>query len=259
MVMVQETTRLVLHQSASPTLLAFVFFSTLCSYNFHWYLGPAQPTEPERTRWTRLHPRLHLFFFVAGACGALYFAFLLRTYWTFLWPAALLTFLYSAPHIDHPVFRGLRKLAVGKTLYLTAIWTYVSTVLPVLIHSSAPDSAYPFFLLSRFTLIFALCLLFDRRDREADRAKGIRSLVTLLPPSAIQRILTGTLLCFVVFTLALLREGWPVPVVLALLLPGLLTAALAGKAQSNPSDYLYYGILDGFMMLSGCITFFLPI
>lgn len=258
-VMVQETCRLLLQEPASFSLLGFVFFSTLCSYNFHWYLSPVQTQEPERSSWTRLHTRLHLLFFLAGAAGSAYFAFTLLPYWIYIWPAALLTFLYSAPKIKHPFFQALKKWAFGKTLYLAAVWTYVSTVLPVWISPTQPDASFPLFLLSRFTLVFALCLLFDQRDREEDRREGIRSLITFLSPAAVERLLFLTLLAFAIFTLGLAGYNYSYPVLLALLLPGLLTLFFSKKAKNTDSDYFYYGLLDGLMMLSGCITFFLPI
>jgi hypothetical protein len=49
MLMIWQTSRLLLDMSPPGRLLGFVFFSTMCSYNFHWYLTPLRQPLPPRT------------------------------------------------------------------------------------------------------------------------------------------------------------------------------------------------------------------
>ena len=65
----------------SNTFLLFAFFSTICSYNFHWYLTPHGATENRRTLWTYRHKKLHILLIVAGIIGALVCFFQLIDYW----------------------------------------------------------------------------------------------------------------------------------------------------------------------------------
>ncbi len=94
----------------------------------------------------------------------------------------VLTFLYSAPKVPHATFRWLKKIAIGKTIFLAFVWMYVTTLLPFLIADASKQGWMEAVLLSiyRFFLVYAICILFDHRDREEDRAEGIRSLITSL-------------------------------------------------------------------------------
>src|SRR5690606_20360776 len=124
----------------------------------------------------------------AGALGAMYYLWLLRAHWLPLSGAALLTFLYSAPKLPQRAFVWLRKIAVGKTLFLTFVWMYVTTLLPALISEVLVTWSTASLALHRFFLIYAICILFDFRDVEADKQQGIRSLITFLPEKQLFRV-----------------------------------------------------------------------
>src|SRR5690349_7314248 len=87
----------------------FVFFSTICSYNFHWYLTPDSTSEMTRMLWTRENKKLHLFLFATGVIGAAWFFFKIREDWFWLGGGVVLTFLYSAPKLAYKPFTWLRK------------------------------------------------------------------------------------------------------------------------------------------------------
>src|SRR5690606_37104229 len=70
LLMVQQTKDLLLLQYDHQGYLLLVFFSTICSYNVHWYLTPGMPSENERVRWTQQHNRLHLLLTLTGLAGA---------------------------------------------------------------------------------------------------------------------------------------------------------------------------------------------
>lgn len=231
---------------------AFVFFSTICSYNFHWYLTPADYSASERILWGARHKTLQLALCAIGGLGALYYAWQLKHHWLPLSGGAVLTFLYSAPKLPQRAFVWLRKIAVGKTLFLTFVWTYVTTVLPVLISCSPVTPAMIYFSLHRFFLIYAICILFDYRDVESDKQQGIRSLITWLPANQLFRIYYFSLLLAAVTALLLLQHTTVVEVG-TLLVPVIITALLTRNARTNRSDYMYYFVLDGLMMLSALL------
>ena len=64
--MAYQVTDLLKIQSPSSNFLWFVFFSTICSYNFHWYFTPDSPSENRRVIWTHKHKRLHLVLIIIG-------------------------------------------------------------------------------------------------------------------------------------------------------------------------------------------------
>jgi 4-hydroxybenzoate polyprenyltransferase len=251
--MIWQTSHLLLGSPPSGRLMGFVFFSTICSYNFHWYLTPRSTSPSRRVQWTHHHKALHFILYLAGAVGAAVYFFYLLPYLPALFFAALLTFLYSAPKLPQKAFRQLQKIAVGKTLFLTFVWVYVTTVLPIIISGAAWSVSFVLFIGSRFFLIYALCLLFDYRDREDDKAHGIRSLITLLDERGIDLLFVLSIILFFFSCCALSFYHYPAFYIVLLLIPGFITAALYRVAKRNFSDDLYYVVLDGLMMFSGLL------
>lgn len=254
--MVYQTNQLLHLRYNSLVCYLFVFFSTICSYNFHWYLTPDTPTEQLRVGWTQRHKKLHLFLYIVGLIGAGAGALYFMRHWFWLGGAVLLTFLYSAPKIPFYPFTLLRRIAVGKTLFLAFVWMYVTTFLPVIFSGKSWDTAATLFCCSRFFLIYAICIIFDFRDRLSDKKEGIRSLITYFSERGIDRIFYLSLFFFMATTLGVYTTGFSLFTVIAVLIPGAVTFFLYGYAKNHFSDYLYYFVLDGLMMLSALFTSF---
>ncbi len=233
----------------------FVFFATLCSYNFHLYLTPVTAHRAaDRSQWSARHKNTQLLFYFIGVIGSLIFFFKLKNHWFALFFATLLTFLYSAPKIPLPYFRFLKQVAVGKTIFLTAVWTYVTAILPVFISGEQHFThEMKWFAASRFFLIYGICILFDYRDREDDREEGLRTLVNYFDETAVTRLFRFALIAFIFFTCGLLISGVPVVSVVFILIPGFILLILFRQAKKSESDYLFYFVLDGLMMLSGLL------
>lgn len=249
----------VLHLSISRDYYWFVFFATICSYNFHWYLTPHEAGAKARTNWSLSHKNAHLLFYFAGVIGSFIFFYKLRQHWFALFIATLLTFLYSAPKIPLPYFRFLKQVAIGKTIFLTTVWTYVTTMLPVFMAGLHFNHQMKWFAASRFFLIYGICILFDYRDRADDKEEGIRSMVNYFEEAGVNRLFIFSMIAFVVFTLCLLFAGNSLISVIILVIPGLILALIYKRSKTSVSDYLYYFILDGLMMLSALLMAILPI
>lgn len=253
--MANQTYEVLLHLPPNTDFLFFVLFSTTCSYSFHWYLTPDSETyHSPRLSWLNNNRNTHLALFFIGFAGAAIYGIFLIQHWIWLVMAAIITFLYSAPKIPHPWFRALRKVALGKTIFLALVWMYITTILPVEISDMPWKIDYSFFAAGRFFLIYSICILFDYRDREYDKSIGIRSLITWLSEKAITYLFTLSIVLFVIFTLLLLLYGYTYLSVFILLVPGIITAILYRRATKNFSDMLYYFVLDGLMALSSFIT-----
>ena len=252
-VTIWQTNRLLLGISPSIDLLGFVFFATICSYNFHWYLTPQTANPTHRVHWTQSHKKLHIALYLVGAIGSVFYFFHLTKFTMALGFGALLTFLYSAPKLPQPVFRWLRRIAIGKTLFLTSVWVYVTTVLPVIVAGASWTGSFYWYILGRFFLIYAVCLVFDFRDRENDRAEGIRSMVTILTEKGLDRLFTASMVLSFICTIALYWFQYPAFYIVLLLIPGAILAFLYPATKRNYSDYLYYVVLDGIVMLSALL------
>ncbi len=227
----------------------FVFFSTICSYNFHWYLTPGSIKHSERILWGQRQRALQLTGCVIGLLGAGWFIIPLAEHWLPLSGAVVLTFLYSAPKL--PMFRWLSKIAVGKTIFLAGVWTYVTTTLPALVAENV-QADLVYLTVYRFFLVYAICILFDYRDREEDRQAGIRSLITHLKDPHLDRLYYASLVVAWICAF-LLAPAVPLFVLFSLLVPVVVTGMVKRYAQTHTSDYVYYFLLDGLMMLSALI------
>ena len=257
LLMVLQTDQLLHLHYDSTGYLVFVFFATLCSYNFHWYLSADATSENARVKWTEHHKILHLALTgIGGIMAAIYFFHFLH-HWFWMGGAALLTFLYSAPKLQVGPFAWLSKVAIGKTLFLAFVWMYVTTFLPIAIDNHHWNEASLLFCLGRFLLIYAICIIFDYRDRDYDKQSGIRSMITYFNERGINNLFALSLAGFAVSTLLLYFYGFSLLTIVLLLVPGIIVAVLYPIAKKNFSDYLYYFVLDGLMMFSSLLTIFI--
>ena len=243
-------TSLLFHYPLSFALAGFVFSGSVCSYNFHWYLTPPEVEKRSvKLSWNVSHRLVHLALFLIGLTGAAVFSVLLIKHWLWLGVTAFFTFLYSAPKIPHPFFYFLRRIAIGKTIFLALAWTHVTVTLPLLMLGRPLTAAEMVFTLNRFFFIYAICIVFDYRDVGEDRKAGIRSLITLLSGRSVNLLFWVSIAIFTGSSLWL-HEWFSWEVVAALLVPGIILCGLYGRAKQSISDYLYYFVLDGLMMLS---------
>ncbi|HTE10144.1 MAG TPA: hypothetical protein VK645_04225, partial [Chitinophagaceae bacterium] len=138
----------------SRTFYFFIFFSTVCSYNFHWWLTVHSSTGSERLTWALKYKPLHLILYFVGLVGTAVSFFMLRQHWFWITFGAFVTFLYSAPKIPQKIFISLRRIAVGKTIFLSFVWMYVTTILPLLISGKTWQAGFTWLACSRFFLIY---------------------------------------------------------------------------------------------------------
>lgn len=251
--MVCQTYHLILQEPVNINFLLFVFFATLCSYSFHWYLTSESVLPSPRIDWVNKHRNIHFLLFITGVIGAGIFSLYLLPHWPWLLLVAIITFLYTAPKIAHPLFRSLRKVALGKTIFLAFVWMSVTTVLPIIISGQTWRPAFTLFTFSRFFLIYAICILFDYRDRQDDKAAGIRSLITYLSEKGITFLFIFSLLVFFTCSGLLYLYDYAELSILILLIPGIITACLYKYAKKNFADLFYYFVLDGLMAFSALV------
>lgn len=251
--MVYQTYSLIIDRSIDPYFLAFVFFSTVCSYNFHWALTPNLLAPSHRLEWDEKHKSYHFLLSIAGLVGAVISFFFIKQHWFYIGMAAVFTFLYSAPKISFPPFQWLKKIAIGKTIFLAMAWMYVTAALPILIEDKMNSSKAILFCISQFFFIYAICILFDFRDREEDRAEGIRSMITYFNERGIDILFSVSVTVFIILVFFLSMVGIKWINIILLIIPAIVLILLYKYSKRNFSDYLYYFILDGLMMFSGLL------
>ena len=252
--MVYQTYHFLLGIPVHQFFAGFVFFSTLTSYSFHWFLTHDSLIASLRIEWVKTHRTLHLLLLIIGIVGSAYFFFHIIQYWHWLMLSAFITFLYSAPKIPHPYFRALRRIAIGKTAFLTMVWVFVTTVLPLLIEQHEWHYSFFLFIAHRLFLIYAICILFDYRDRADDKVAGVRSFITYMSEKNITIIFTVSIALAAICAMAIFPYKSLTDAAI-LLVPVIITAAIFKTAQRNFSDTIYYFVLDGLMALSAMLMF----
>ena len=248
--MVYATYAIIIGKPINIQLAFFIFFSTVCSYNFHWALTPHSVAPSQRLQWDENHKNYHLLLSVVGAIGALTYFLYFKDKWFFIVPSAILTFLYSAPKISF--FQPLKKVAIGKTIFLAMIWAYVTATLPILIEGAMSEKAL-LFCIGQFFFIYAICILFDFRDREDDKADGIRSMITYFNERGINILFIVSITIFIILALVLKTQDVSWSKIVLLIFPAFILICLYKYAKRNFSDYLYYFVLDGLMMMTGLL------
>lgn len=241
----------------NTNLSAFVFFSTLASYNLHWLLtDPTTERTRPRWKWLAENKNTHLYLFFIALVPAVFYLFQIWQHWPILAPLFLFTFIYTAPKLPVRYFQFFGQYNIGKTFVLTAVWVYATTVLPLLAHLGHWTLEFSFFCLYRFGLIFAICILFDLKDRRHDRSNGIKSIVTWLPTQKLKIIFT--IFLALAFAAALVqffltRNGIEYTFSL---IPIVLTYRLFQKSLLSTNSFFYYFTLDGIMALPSLLHFF---
>jgi 4-hydroxybenzoate polyprenyltransferase len=243
------------HLPAYPDFIWFVFFGSLCSYNFHWYLTPGLYGGSYRTQWAIRNKKLHFLLFIIAFIGCAWFCIQLLSHWRWLLATAFITFLYSAPKVPFKPFLHLRKIAVGKTIFLSLVCAHITATLPLLLQNIHWQNQHFLFAINRFFLIYPICILFDYRDREEDRKEGIKSMITLFSEKGINILFFSSLTIFVITTIVLYFSGMNLIYCITLFLPGLIVGLLYNYSKKNTSDYYYYFFLDGLMMFSAVLLY----
>lgn len=237
--------------SINSKLILFTAAGTICSYSFHWLLPSSHSQLSPREKWSVSNRLVLLVFFIAGAAASLYSAALLSDHLRELLPLIILTFLYSSGRLPRGPFVIFRKYFIGKTIYLALIWSLVTVYLPLAMSNNEWETAHILFLLNRFFFLFAICILFDLRDKELDTLQGIRSLITMLTRGGIKKLFFLSLILSLLTGTALSFFGFPAGKLVLLNFPLLIAAAIYRFSAETRSELWFYFVLDGLMMLSG--------
>jgi hypothetical protein len=236
-----------------PSFLPFIFFSTLASYSSHWYLTDTSASAGERSRWNQQHKGVMLWIALGAGILALGLLARLQHYVPYLLPIVVMTFLYTAPKINAYPFRYLRNVAILKTTYLTLVWAYTTTALPLIMEAPRWQPVMTGWVVNRFLLIFSICLWFDYRDREEDRRSRWLTIVSRLTPGQVFQFAYVVAGAFFITLLFLYKQGFSVRTVACISAPMLLLMGTIRSSSGWTSDYWYYVYLDGILIVAGIL------
>lgn len=231
-------------------LLLFTFASTFCSYGFHALVQPANNIVGARMQWNFNNRHWLYFSTLVGGCISLYTSLPYLSFYQPFVLAGVATFLYSAPNLNWKPFIKLRSIAFGKTVYLALVWTYITTILPLWVQHQAKFSITIWlFTFNRFLLVYAICILFDRRDWVTDQIKGIKTIATMGNEHIIRWTYHLSLVASIILALVLGFKTHSIINFVYFFIPPAI--GLGVYQKSTRSTGLFYDLgLDGLMMLA---------
>lgn len=230
-----------------------VFFSTLFVYNFQriFYVQQQNKTlHSIRRVWIFEHATLIKLLAVIGFTGVavtfLYIDFHLILY---LSPLLLLSLAYFAPFIK------IRKNAFFKLSTLVIVWTMVTAIVPMhLAHLNSWDTKNSLHILIRFCFMCAICIPFDLRDLQIDKADNVSTLPHLLGEKQTRWLAFAFMILYnILIVVAYGLQFIPTLVFIALLISALINTLLVWMSSSKRSEYFFVAGIDGTMILQGLL------
>ena len=247
-------TSILLHINLSAYLYAFVFFSTVCSYNFYWILSVYAFAKIPAIAYLRAHYSNVIVFSIA-AFGMLFSLWHIPELLPVIAIGLGLTLLYAVPLMPFKIFHFSRKAGLLKTLLLAFTWSFVTVIVPY--RQSPTGNMLTLLMLfnNRFLFMLMLCIIFDARDTGVDKIRGLQSLTTLVQPAIIRYIMIF-LFCAYMMNGIFLRMYYNMPMqVLALFISGGVTAIVYFFSLRKQDYFFYYFVVDGLMLFSSLASF----
>jgi hypothetical protein len=146
-----------------------------------------------------------------------------------------------------------RKAGYVKTVLLAFAWTIVTIFIPLQI--SIPDIGHTGLLIAinRFLFMLLLCIIFDKRDAEVDKIRGLQSLATDIRPLMLHWLIAAIFVCYSVVSLSMINAITNGQVA-ALLVTGVITLGVYISSLRKRGYLFYYFLVDGLMFLSALLT-----
>ncbi|CAN5560193.1 hypothetical protein BH10BAC1_BH10BAC1_03560 [soil metagenome] len=165
----------------------------------------------------------------------------------YLSPLLILSIAYFLPFVK------LRKSAWFKLLTLTSVWTMVTAVVPVfLMQQEIFTFQNSLHILVRFAFMLAICIPFDIRDFDIDKADNISTIPHLIGENKTRWIAFAFMILYILLIIVEYHfEMFGLKIFLGLLLSAFINAVFVLMSSPKRSEYFFVAGLDGTMILQG--------
>ena len=248
-------TALVLHIQNDFNLYAFVFFSTICSYNFYWLLSKFYFTDRKiYVGFIKTHLSFVIIFILAFV-ATFYFLFKLPSLIPYVLGGVFFTLLYSLPLWPFKFAKSLQKVGFFKTVLLAFTWAYITTILPAVNLLETNVLLVCVLLAARFCFMLLLCIIFDKRDITVDKSHGLHSLATDTAPKTLDSIIYIVFISYFIVGLLLRYHFNDKPQMFAFLITGGFVWWVYTLSLKKQGYLFYYFLVDGLMLVSATGSF----
>lgn len=247
-------TALLLHINLTIWLYSFIFFSTLCTYNFYWLLSSYTFCRQPLRLFLKGYYTNFIVFIIAGI-GLLLSLLNISALWPVISAGLLFTLLYTIPLLPFKIFHFTRKAGLIKTILLAFTWAFVTVYIPYKQVPTAGSLTLLMLFNNCFLFMLMLCIIFDARDTTVDKIRGLQSLTTLVKPNVIQYIMIAIFVAYLINGIAF-RIYYNEPVqIIALLVTGMIAAVVYVFSLKKQGYFFYYFLVDGLMLFSATAAY----
>lgn len=235
-----------------PALIAFVFFSTLATYNFHrlvrinkWVLRVQSKRLNFLVKWRKILTIIT----AISVCGAAVLGFLTfkREQWIVMVLMAAIAAFYALPlKLNAMRLAPLREWPGFKVFLIGFSWAVVTAVLPLMSESNLAWSTFSYAAAERFFFILALTIPFDIRDLGFD-LPGQKTIPQMLGEQGAGVASIGCAIVFLI--IALLNPSYDNSTIAALAVSGVSILVALSFSFRKRSDSYYELLLDGMIIL----------
>lgn len=238
------------------TLIAFVFFATLLSYNAHFSFAANKSSSSEQLQWFNETKLFTLAFNIISLLATFWFWWKVRSINTHIVVAILFNAAYTAPLLLRKPIKLPPFLTFIKSYFIGFVWAYATVVLPLAFFEVEPNVNEVFLFISRLLLVALATMIFDYRDRLRDFEMGVHTPANIMNEETFQLFFLVNVLLYS-FSVIFLAIRFNTYVHLLQLLPGIAAIYLLRISKERNSDYFYLGWVDGLLILSSLLSLFL--
>jgi 4-hydroxybenzoate polyprenyltransferase len=251
--LVQSTIMQLDHHDHLLPYTILTFFASLFVYNFQRIFYKPQENKSlhsVRRKWIFEHQliiKVLAFIGIAGV-GVTFFYNDFHIIF-YLSPLLLLSLAYFTPAVK------LRKSPWFKLFTLTFVWTMVTAIVPMLLlHVPLTPLSSLLHIFVRFTFMIAICLPFDIRDLDIDKADNISTIPHLLGENKTRWLAVVFMLIYIAliiseYALAMFGMG----VFAGLIASAVINTGFVLMSSSKRDEYFFVAGLDGTMILQGVL------
>jgi hypothetical protein len=238
------------------TLIAFVFFATLLSYNLHFTFAATKSSSSEQLQWFRETKQLTLALNIVSLLATLWFWWKIRSINNHIVAAILFNAAYTAPLLLKNPIKLPSILTFIKSYFIGFVWAYATVVLPLAFFNVEPNINELFLFVSRLLLVALATMIFDYRDRLHDFEMGVHTPANIMNERQFEIFFFINVLIYS-FSVVFLAVRFNTYLHLLQLIPGLVAIYLLRISKRENSDYFYLVWVDGLLILSPALSLFL--
>lgn len=238
------------------TLISFVFFATLLSYNVHFTFAARKSTSTDQLLWFHQTKTFTLVFNILTLAATLWFWWKIREITVLILISILINASYTAPLLLKKPIKLPSYLTFIKSYFIGFVWSYATVVLPLAFFHVEPELNEIFLFASRILLVALATMIFDYRDKLRDFESGVHTPANLMNEKQFTVFFLINVLIYL-FTVVFLAYRFSNSTHLLQIIPGLVLIYLLRESKRQDTDLFYLGWVDGVLILSSLLSLFL--